>query len=60
MNAKPGDVTDILYKKISSNINALVTPHIAGFSDMTNTIGNDMMIANVEAWASGKPINVIE
>lgn len=60
MNAKPGDTSDQLYKKLYNHPNVLVTPHIAGFSDVTNKIGNDMMIDNVEAWIKGKPINVIE
>lgn len=59
MNAKPGDASDSIYNKIRNHPNVLVTPHIAGFSDVTNKIGNDLMIDNVEAWLKGKPINVI-
>ncbi|KKT74637.1 MAG: hypothetical protein UW86_C0006G0008 [Microgenomates group bacterium GW2011_GWA1_Microgenomates_45_10] len=57
-DARPGDSDDQLYKKLRQHQNVFVTPHIAGFSDVTTQIGNDMMIANVEAWLKGKPINV--
>lgn len=60
MNAKPGDVSDPLYNRLSNHPNVLATPHIAGFSDVTNKIGNDMMIGNIEAWMNGTPINVID
>ncbi len=59
MNARPGDSADPLYTKLINHKNVMATPHIAAFTDVTNTIGNDMMIANVEAWANGKPINVV-
>lgn len=58
MNAKPGDTSDMLYKKLSEKPNTYITPHIAGFSDITTKIGNDMMIDNIEAYLKGKPINV--
>lgn len=57
-NAKPGDATDPLYDKLRRHSKVYTTPHIAGFSDVTTQIGNDMMINNVEAWLDGKPINV--
>lgn len=60
MNAKPGDIADPIYNNIRSHRNVLVTPHIAGFSDVTNKLGNDLMIDNVEAWLAGTPINVIK
>jgi len=58
MNAKVGDASDALYKKLHNHPNVFVTPHIAGFSDITTRLGNDMMIDNVEAWLENKPINV--
>lgn len=57
-DAKPGDSTDPLYEQLRRHPRVFATPHIAGFSDVTTKIGNDMMIANVEAWVKGKPINV--
>ena len=59
-NAKPGDAKNELYNKLRLHPNTFVTPHIAGFSDVTTQIGNDIMIDNVEAWLKGKPINVFE
>lgn len=59
MNAKLGDASDPIYNKIRNHPNTLVTPHIAGFSDVTTQLGNDLMIDNVEAWLAHKPINVI-
>ncbi len=58
MNAKPADTLDPLYKKLINHANVFATPHIAGFSDVTTRIGNNMMIDNVEAWLKGKPIHV--
>ncbi len=58
MNAKPADTSDVLYEKLRQHPEVYTTPHIAGFSDVTTQIGNDMMINNVEAWLKGKPINV--
>lgn len=58
MNAKPGDTNDVLYEKLRRHPKVYATPHIAGFSDVTTRIGNDMMIDNIEAWLKGKPINV--
>lgn len=57
-NAKPGDAADPLYEKLRRHSKVYTTPHIAGFSDVTTQIGNDMMIENVEAWLKGKPTNV--
>ena len=57
-DAKPGDATNELYKRLCAHPNVYTTPHIAGFSDATTKVGNDMMIDNVEAWIKGNPINV--
>lgn len=58
MNAKLGDATDPLYERLRKHPNVYATPHISAFTDVTSQIGNDMMIANIEAWLQGKPINV--
>jgi phosphoglycerate dehydrogenase-like enzyme len=58
MNAKLGDTNDSLFVRLRNHPKAYPTPHIAGFSDVTNLIGNNMMIDNLEAWFAGKPINV--
>jgi phosphoglycerate dehydrogenase-like enzyme len=58
MNAKLGDTADPLYTRLREHEHVYATPHISGFSDVTNRIGNDMMIGNIEAWLAGKPINV--
>ena len=58
MNAKLGDATDPLYERLRKHPNVYATPHISAFTDVTSQIGNDMMIANIEAWLHGKPINV--
>ncbi len=58
MNAKVGDASDPLYRRLLSHANVFVTPHIAGFSDITTRLGNDIMINNVVAWLEGKPVNV--
>lgn len=59
-DAKPGDASNELYKKLCQHLNVYTTPHIAGFSDATTKISNDIMIDNVEAWLKGKPINVFK
>jgi phosphoglycerate dehydrogenase-like enzyme len=55
-----GNVSDPLYVKLRKHKKILTTPHIAYNSDVTNRVGNDMMIDNVEAWIKGKPINLIK
>lgn len=57
-DAKPGDFSDPLYERLRQHPKVLVTPHLAGFSDVTTKTGNEMMIDNVEAWLQGKPIHV--
>jgi phosphoglycerate dehydrogenase-like enzyme len=54
-----GDTTDAQYQKLLMHPKVYVTPHIAYNTDVTDRIGNDMMIDNVEAWLAGKPQNVI-
>ena len=59
-DAKPGDATNELYKKFCQHPKVYTTPHIAGFSDATTKISNEIMIDNVEAWLKQKPINVFK
>jgi glycerate dehydrogenase len=58
MNAKPGDTKNPLYQRLLKHKKVFTTPHISAFTDVTNQIGNDMMIANVESFIAGNPINV--
>ena len=58
MSARPADSNNPFYIKLQKHPKIFATPHIAGFSDVTNKIGNDMMIDNLEAYLKGKPINV--
>ena len=41
------------------HLKIIATPHIAYNSDYTDTLGNKMMIDNIEAWLGGKPINLV-
>jgi phosphoglycerate dehydrogenase-like enzyme len=59
-DAKPGDALNHIYNQLRNHPNIYTTPHIAGFSDTTTKISNDMMIDNVEAWIKGKPINIFK
>lgn len=58
MNAKLGDASDPLYDRLRRHSKIYATPHISAFTDVTNRIGNNMMIDNIEGWLKGKPINV--
>ena len=54
-----GDTKDPLYLKLLNHSKVLVTPHVAYNTEMTNKIGGDIMIDNVEAWVKGKPQNLV-
>lgn len=54
-----GDTRDPFYQKLLHHPNVYVTPHISYNTDVTQRIGNDMMIDNIEAWLKGKPQNVV-
>lgn len=58
MVANLGDVSNSVYQKLYKHPKVLTTPHLASLSDVSNHLGNDIMIDNVEAWLKGKPINV--
>ncbi len=55
-----GDMDNPFYQRLLKHPKVLVTPHVAYFTDVTVRVRNDMMIENVEAWLSGRPINLIE
>lgn len=38
----------------------VATPHIAHNSDITDRVGGEMVINNIEAWLKGKPVNLVE
>lgn len=59
MGIHVGDTSDPFYKKIVSHNKILATPHIAWSADVSDELGNKMMIENVKAWLNKKPINVI-
>ncbi len=54
-----GDVKDPFFVKMAQHPKVLATPHIAHNTDVTDRKGNKMMIDNIEAYLSGKPINLI-
>ncbi len=58
MDIKPGDTTNPIYQKLISHSRVIATPHISAFTAVTNQLGNDMMIDNIEAYLDGKPIHV--
>lgn len=55
-----GDCYDPFYVGLSNYPKVLATPHIAYQTDVTAKVANDMMIANIEAWLKGKPINLLK
>lgn len=57
---KVGDINNALYKRFANNPKVLATPHMAYNSDITDRIGNKMMIENIKAWIKGKPINLVK
>lgn len=57
-NAQVGDIDDPFYRKLLSHPKILVTPHIAYSTDITNSVGGDIVITNIEAWINGNPTNL--
>lgn len=55
-----GNVYDTYYKKLSCHPKILITPHIAYNTDVTNHMGNNIMIDNIEAWIKDQPINLVK
>lgn len=56
---KVGDNSDPLYKDLAKHPKILITPHIAFNTDVSMSVGNDIMIDNAEAWIKGEPINIV-
>ncbi|MFA6513719.1 MAG: NAD(P)-dependent oxidoreductase [Patescibacteria group bacterium] len=54
-----GNTDDPFYKRLISHPQILATPHIAHNTEVSNKVGHQMMIDNVEAYLKGKPINLI-
>lgn len=54
-----GDSSDPYYQRLAKHPKVIATPHIAYNTQRTSRVGNDMMIDNIEAYVSGKPINVV-
>lgn len=55
----PNDTQDEQYQKMLNHPKVLVTPHIASYSDISRRDEKDIMIADIEAYLNGKPINLI-
>lgn len=55
-----GDVDNEYYKKLCAHDKILATPHIAFNTDVSSRVANDMMIDNIEAYLSNKPIHLVE
>jgi phosphoglycerate dehydrogenase-like enzyme len=55
-----GDINNKFYQKLLNHKKILATPHIAYNSDVTNKVGNSMMIYNIEAYIKGVPINLVQ
>lgn len=54
-----GDVHNESYIKYAKHSKVLATPHIAHNTDVTDRVGNQMMIDNIEAYIKGDLINLI-
>lgn len=56
---KFGDTTNVFYQKALSNPKILVTPHIAFSTKQAVANGAEIAVQNIEAFATGKPQNVL-
>ena len=54
-----GDTKNVFYKKVAAHPKILATPHIAGATVQASVNGSEIAIQNVEAFAAGKPQNVL-
>jgi phosphoglycerate dehydrogenase-like enzyme len=54
-----GDTSNLFYQRLLKHKKVLTTPHIAYNTDVTDREGNRMMIDNIEAYLSDKPINLV-
>lgn len=53
------DTTNEFYKKCLTNEKILVTPHVATMTEQARANAMEIMTQNVEAYAAGKPQNVV-
>lgn len=53
------DVNNDFYQELLKHSKILATPHIAFNTDVTNKVGNQMMINNIIAYLKGEQINII-
>jgi phosphoglycerate dehydrogenase-like enzyme len=54
-----GDTTNDFYQKLLKQNKVLVTPHIAGATVQASANGTEVAVQNIEAFASGKPKNIL-
>lgn len=55
-----GDTKNPFYKKVMSHPKIYATPHIAGATTQAVINGTEIVIQNIEAFAAGKPKNVLK
>lgn len=55
-----GDTKNPFYKKVSTHPKILATPHIAGATTQASANGTEVVVKNIEAFAAGKPQNVLK
>ena len=53
------DTHDETYKKLKTNNQIIITPHIAAYSDITVKAASKICIENLKAYNAGKPQNTI-
>jgi phosphoglycerate dehydrogenase-like enzyme len=54
-----GDTKNEFYVKVSSHPKIYATPHIAGATTQASAKGTEIVVQNIEAFAAGKPQNVL-
>ena len=54
-----GDTSNPFYQKLLQHSKIIATPHVAYNTDVTDRVGNQIMIDNIEAYLNKKPINLV-